>query len=91
MLDALGWSYAQAGYFDQAEKTLKRSFEASPPLASPHVHLAVIYLRLGKNSDALDQLNLALKIDPTGSAAQSARRLLNQYFPNSGIPASPPP
>jgi tetratricopeptide (TPR) repeat protein len=85
VLDALGWSYAQAGYFDQAENNLRRAFDAPPALASPHVHLAVLYLRLGENTQALDQLKLALQIDSTGPAAQSALRLLKQYFPNSKI------
>jgi Flp pilus assembly protein TadD len=91
VLDALGWSYAQAGYFDQAEKTLQRAFDLPPALASPHVHLAVIYLRLGENGKALDQLKIALQIDSTGPAGQSALRLLDQYFPNSEISPTPPP
>ena len=70
VLDALGWSYAQAGYFDQAEKALKQAVDAPAASASSHVHLGVLYLRLGENVQALEQLNAALQIDPTGPAAK---------------------
>ncbi len=83
VLDALGWSYAQAGYYDQGRKTLQRAIDASAALAEPHLHLALIDLRLGQNPEALAQLKLALQADPSGPAAKSAQRLLDQYFPNS--------
>jgi Flp pilus assembly protein TadD len=90
VLDALGWSYAQAGYFDQAEKALKQAIDAPTASPSPHVHLAVLYLRLGENAQALGQLNAALQIDSTGAAAESARRLLAKYFPSANVPTPVP-
>ncbi len=83
VLDALGWSYAQAGYYEQGRKTLQRAIDASATLAEPHLHLALIYLRLGQNPQALDQLKLAVQADPSGPTAQSAQQLLDQYFPSS--------
>jgi protein O-GlcNAc transferase len=80
-LDALGWSVAQADYFEQAEATLLRAIHAAPSTAYPHVHLATVYLRLGDRGNALVQFNLALQVDPNGPAADAARQLLKQYFP----------
>jgi tetratricopeptide (TPR) repeat protein len=89
VLDALGWSFAQAGYFDQAEAALRRAVDAAPGTAYPHVHLAILYLRLSERNNALDQLNLALQVEPSGAAADSARQLLKQYFPSAAAPAVP--
>jgi tetratricopeptide (TPR) repeat protein len=89
VLDALGWSLAQAGYLKQAQATLLRAADAAPGAAYPHLHLATLYLRLGERSNALDQLNVALQVDPNGPASASARRLLQQYFPSVSVPPSP--
>lgn len=89
VLDALGWSLAQAGYLQQAETSLLRAVDAAPDSAYPHLHLAILYLRLGENGNALEQLNLVQTVEPNGLAAAHARQLLKQYFPSAPVPAPP--
>lgn len=80
-LDALGWSYLNAGYPYNAEQTLLKAIQAAPDFALAHVHLAETYLRKGDNASARAQLNLARQLDPDGPTGQLASVLLQQYFP----------
>ncbi len=80
-LDALGWSYLNAGYPYNAEQTLLKAIQAAPDFALAHVHLAETYLRKGDNASARAQLNLARQLDPDGPTGQLASALLQQYFP----------
>jgi tetratricopeptide (TPR) repeat protein len=81
VLDALGWSYAQAGYQREAERTLLQAIQAGPEVTLAHIHLAETYLQMGENSLALQQLNLARRLDPSGPAGLAAAQLLARYFP----------
>jgi tetratricopeptide (TPR) repeat protein len=86
VIDTVGWAYAQSGYIDEARKTLQQAAELAPELGSAHVHLAVIYLRIGANDQALGELKLALGTDREAPAAQTALQLLHTYFPSFEIP-----
>ena len=86
----------RAGLVVRAGRVLRpgREDPAASLRLAPGVRLVarapgVLYLRLGENTKALDQLNAALQIDSTGPAAEYPRRLLAKYFPNSAIPPSP--
>jgi len=87
VVDVLGWTYAQAGYLDEGRRALQQAIDLAPGLASPHVHLAVIYLRLGANNQALEELKLAVASDRGSPAAQSAVQLLRTYFPSFEVPS----
>jgi len=80
-LDALGWSYAQAGYLIKAEQALQKALEQDPELASAHVHLGLAYLRWGQNNLALEHWRKAVQIDGSGATGQLAAQLLATYFP----------
>jgi tetratricopeptide (TPR) repeat protein len=91
ILDALGWSYAQAGYLHKAEETLRKSLDELPT-ALTHLHLAQVYLRAGDQANAFDQLQKTVQLDGGGAAGNMANQLLLQYFPSGMAPstASPP-
>lgn len=80
-LDALGWSYAQAGYLIKAEESLLRALDVRPEFASAHVHLGLTYLRWGQNDLALEHWNRAVQVDGNGAMGRLATQLLNTYFP----------
>ena len=80
VLDALGWSYAQAGLLYNAEQTLMKATAIAPDLALAHLHLAETYLRKGDQTSAVDQLNLARQLDGDGATANS-RRTSESVFP----------
>ena len=81
VLDALGWSFMNAGYLSHAEETLLKAEKAAPDSAIIHVHLAEMYLQRGDKLSALKELNLAQGLDFGGALGQFAGKLLQQYFP----------
>jgi len=81
VLDALGWSYMNAGYLFTAEQNLIKATQLAPDSAIIHVHLAEMYLQKGDRPSALNELNLAQKLDAGGSVGEFAGKLLKQYFP----------
>jgi tetratricopeptide (TPR) repeat protein len=81
VLDALGWSYLNAGYPNTAEQTLLRAIQSVPDFALAHVHLAETYLRQGDQASAFNELSLARQLDQSGPVGELASRLLKQYFP----------
>ena len=80
-LDALGWSYSNAGLLYNAEQNLQHAIKLAPDLAIAHLHLAENYLRQGDNTSALSELNLTVQLDKNGTSGQSAAQILKQYFP----------
>lgn len=81
VLDALGWTYSQAGLLTTAEQTLNKVIEIAPNVASVHLHLAETYLREGNLGFAKIELQRAVSIDPNGPYGTFAAQLLKQYFP----------
>ena len=81
VLDALGWSYMNAGYLFTAEQNLIKATQLAPDSAIIHVHLAEMYLQKGDRPSALNELNLAQKLDAGGTVGEFAGKLLKQYFP----------
>ncbi|MFH1185016.1 MAG: hypothetical protein V1755_08260, partial [Chloroflexota bacterium] len=80
-LDALGWTYSQAGYLTKAEQSLLQALEEAPDFAPAHLHLGTTYLRWGQNNLALEHWNEAVRIDGDGAVGQVAAQMLNAYFP----------
>jgi len=81
VLDALGWAYLNTGYLFHAEETLLKAVQFTPDSAIIHVHLAEMYLQKGDRPSALNELNLAQKLDSSGPVGEFAGKLLKQYFP----------
>jgi tetratricopeptide (TPR) repeat protein len=81
VLDALGWSYLNAGYLYTAEQNLLRAIKLEPDLALAHIHLAETYLQKGDRASAFVELDDARRFDANGSYGQLAAQLLKQYFP----------
>ncbi len=81
VLDALGWSFMNAGYLSHSEETLLKAEKAAPDSAIIHIHLAEMYLQKGDKLSALKELNLAQGLDFGGPLGQFAGKLLQQYFP----------
>lgn len=81
VLDALGWSYLNAGYLFHAEQTLLKAVEAAPDSAIIHVHLAEMYWQKGDKPSALNELTRAQRLDSGGTVGGFAGKLLKQYFP----------
>ena len=80
-MDALGWSYLNAGYLYNAEQNLLKAIKAEPDLVLAHIHLAETYLRKGDRPSAFVELNNVRQLDANGPSGQLAAQLLKQYFP----------
>jgi tetratricopeptide (TPR) repeat protein len=83
-LDVMGWTLVNLGDSKTGERFLQQALEreASYPLAS--LHLAQIYLQRRESADAYFYLKLAAEQDRDNSTAETARRLLKQYFGEGG-------
>jgi Flp pilus assembly protein TadD len=81
VLDALGWSYTQAGLLFNAEQNLQKAVKLNPRMALAHLHLAEMYLRKGDPESARAELHIATELDADGPVGSLASKLLKQYFP----------
>lgn len=81
VLDALGWSFAQAGLLYNAEQTLIKATDLAPRSALAHFHLAETFLLKGDQASALRELTLTNQLDPEGPTGKLAGQIIKQYFP----------
>jgi len=69
--------YASQGDYTRAIEVLRKVIELDPQAPQPHVMLAEIYYRQGKNGDARREAEAALKLDPQESGGHS---ILGQIY-----------
>jgi tetratricopeptide (TPR) repeat protein len=79
--DVMGQVSQAVGDPSSAERYYLRAVELAPNEAAPYLHLALLYLQLGRAQSAYDNLLKAQKLDPQGSSGLQAGRLLERYFP----------
>jgi tetratricopeptide (TPR) repeat protein len=77
-LDTMGWVYFRLGRYREAETFVKRAIDKGDANATLHEHLGDIYFRLNDPDRALEQWNLALKLDEgnTGLRDKISRKSL---------------
>jgi Tfp pilus assembly protein PilF len=75
--DTLGWLHYHKGQLDKAEGLIKAALDANPDNPTIRYHLAVVYAKRGKNREALQELNRALKQSPNFPEAESARQMVH--------------
>jgi len=79
--DTMGRSLAALGDFENAIRYYQAAISRNPAHANAHLHLAQVYLNLGKSQLALEHLSLAQSYaiqDP--DTMQTATRLMERYF-----------
>jgi Flp pilus assembly protein TadD len=74
--DTLGWIYYKKGLGSMAVAALRDSVQKDPKAPLYHYHLGLAYLQSGKNTDARQALQQALKLDPSFDGAEDAKRAL---------------
>ena len=62
-LDTIGWVYFRLGNYTEAEKYISRALEKGDVSAVVHEHLGDVYFMLHNKERALEQWNMALKLD----------------------------
>ncbi len=67
-LDTIGWVYFQLGSFKEAEHFVKEAISKGEGNAVVYEHLGDIYFKLNQKDLAIEQWNLALKLDATNTA-----------------------
>jgi tetratricopeptide (TPR) repeat protein len=67
-LDTIGWVYFQLGSFKEAEHYVKEAIGKGEASATVYEHLGDIYFRMNQKDLALEQWNLALKLDESNTA-----------------------
>ena len=75
--DTLGWIYYKKGLTSLAVSELRQAVARSPASAVVHYHLGLAELKNGGRADARKALEQALKLDPTFSNADDAKRVLS--------------
>jgi tetratricopeptide (TPR) repeat protein len=66
-LDTLGWIYFQLGEYREAEKHIARAIAEGDVSAVVHEHLGDVYFMLKDRDRALEQWNIALRMDETNA------------------------
>jgi pentatricopeptide repeat protein len=62
-LDTIGWVYFKLGNYAEAEKWIKKAIEKGNASAVLYEHLGDVYARMNDTERALEQWNIALKLD----------------------------
>lgn len=81
VLDTLGYLYLSTRRFASAEGVLLSAIERSPEYFPAHIHLAMTYLAQGDRAAAYNSLVFARDSEGAGVYAETARQLLEKYFP----------
>jgi tetratricopeptide (TPR) repeat protein len=66
-LDTLGWIFFQLGEYREAEEYISRAIEEGDVSAVVHEHLGDVYFMLQDRDRALEQWNIALRMDETNA------------------------
>ncbi|HUK35187.1 MAG TPA: tetratricopeptide repeat protein [Vicinamibacterales bacterium] len=74
--DTLGFIYYKKGLLPLAISTLQQGIGQHPTDATMHYHLGLAYLKSGKQIEARQSLQEALKLNPQFEAANDAKRVL---------------
>ncbi len=67
-LDTIGWVYFKLGNYTEAEKWIKKAIEKGNASAVLYEHLGDVYARMNDTERALEQWNIALKLDANNAA-----------------------
>jgi Tfp pilus assembly protein PilF len=73
--DTLGWIYYLLGHHVDSQKYLEEAAKLAPDHAEIQLHLAHVYLALGRTDAALAALNRSLQLDVKFSARDDVRKL----------------
>jgi uncharacterized protein (TIGR03790 family) len=76
--DTLGWVYYLLGHHVDAEKYISEAAKLSPDHAEIQLHLAHVYLALGRTEPALAALNRSLQLDVKFSGRDDVKKLQAQ-------------
>jgi predicted Zn-dependent protease len=80
-LDLMGQVFFLLSDLYTAERFLWRAIQVDPGYPPARLHLGLVYLALGKTTDAYAQLSLATQLAPDTPTSEQALRLLQRYFP----------
>jgi tetratricopeptide (TPR) repeat protein len=81
VLDALGYAYLTTGRYANAEIALTQAIELDPDYFPAHLHLALTYLAQGNRNQAYATLTYVRDAPGADAYAETARQLLEKYFP----------
>ncbi|MGC2618891.1 MAG: tetratricopeptide repeat protein, partial [Acidobacteriaceae bacterium] len=71
-LDLLGVVRVLQHQEAQAEELFEQVLKAQPDFAPGHAHLGLLYMQMGREQDALPELQQALRLDPSRSDVAGA-------------------
>lgn len=77
-IDTLGWAAYQAGQTDRALQLLRDARLRAPTNPDIRYHLAAVLAQTGRKSEARDELEAVLKINPIFESAAEAQSLLSK-------------
>lgn len=80
-LDLMAQVFIRQGDLVNAGRFLQRALDARPDFAPAHLHLGLLYLLLGNQAAALQELNRTISLAPGSSEAWQAQQLLNRPSP----------
>lgn len=72
----LGTALLTWGRYDKAEIALSQAVQADPNIPEPYYRLGQVLVATGDEARATEQLQRYLELDPNGSYAEDARKLL---------------
>jgi tetratricopeptide (TPR) repeat protein len=80
-LDLMAQVFIHQGDLVDAERFVRRALDANPDFAPAHLHLGLIYLLIGNQAAALQELNRTIALAPGSPEAQQAEQIIAQPAP----------
>lgn len=83
IMDTVGWIYLKKGMSDEAIGAFRNAVQAARDLRAPerpafHYHLAMALIQKGDNSGAMQELQAALKNNPSNTEEQEIKGLMQK-------------
>jgi beta-lactamase regulating signal transducer with metallopeptidase domain/Flp pilus assembly protein TadD len=76
--DTIGWIYLKKSMSDEAIAAFRNAVQAPPERPAFHYHLAMALIQKGDNAGAMQELQAALKNNPSNTEEQQIRELMQK-------------
>lgn len=80
----IGLILEEKGYFEKASNFFRKAIEINPDYAPAHLYLGIVFGMMGRNREAVAELEIVSGLEPDSESAAMARKIIDQINKNKG-------